>query len=115
MEELAVLDRDTRRRALESVINDYVEEGFHVINQTETTAQMQKEKDFSCLLFILLLALGIIPGIIYIVARKDKHAYITVDEFGDTTTTIDYEDSATTTTAIILAVVAIMILYAIFS
>lgn len=90
MEENIALSLEERKAYLSAEIAKYLRQGFHVINQTDTTAQLQKDKGFSCLLFLLLLLLGIIPGIIYILVRRDRHAYITVDEFGNVNVKIDY-------------------------
>ena len=59
-----------------------VKQGYIVVSQTDTTAQLTRKKGFSCLLFAILFILGIIPGIIYLLVRKDKSIYITVDEYG---------------------------------
>ena len=73
---------EKRKEILTKAIGKWVKKGYYILNQTDTTAQLQKDKDFSCLLFILLTALIILPGVLYLLNRKDKHVYITVDEYG---------------------------------
>jgi hypothetical protein len=81
---------EERKELLQAEINEWVGKGFYLVNQTDTTAQMQKDKDFSCLLFLLLTALILLPGILYLLMRQDKHAFITVDPYGDVNVKIDY-------------------------
>jgi len=81
---------EERKELLNKEIVEWVNKGFYIVNQTDTTAQLQKDKDFSCLLFILLTALILLPGILYLLMRKDKHAYVNVDEYGNVNVKIDY-------------------------
>lgn len=84
------MDRDiassaTRRAALQNSIAGYLGQGYRVVSQTDTTAQLVKPKSFSCLLAVVLFLLGVVPLIIYLLfylASKDQQVYITVDEFG---------------------------------
>ena len=84
------LPLEERKELLQAEINEWVRKGFYIVSQTDTTAQMQKDKDFSCLLFIILTAFILLPGILYLFTRKDKHAFITVDPYGDVNVKIDY-------------------------
>jgi len=74
---------EERHEILLEAIEKYSWKEYYVLSQTETTAQMQKDKSFSILLFLILLAFGVLPGLIYLFVRSDKHAYITVDNDGD--------------------------------
>ena len=73
---------EAQKNILQQAIESRVKQGYIVVSQTDTTAQLTKKKGFSCLLFTILFILGIIPGIIYLLVRKDKSIYITVDEYG---------------------------------
>ena len=73
---------EAQKNILQQAIESRVKQGYIVVSQTDTTAQLTKKRGFSCFLFTILLILGIIPGIIYLLVRKDKSIYITVDEYG---------------------------------
>lgn len=74
---------DTKRKEiLQEFINRGIEDGYYVVSQTNTTAQLKKDKGFSCLLFTILFLLGILPAIIYLLVRTDKTTYVTIDEYG---------------------------------
>lgn len=83
-------DRDmaserTRRQALQNAIAGYTVQGYRVVSQTDTTAQLVKPKSLSCLLAVVLFILGVVPLILYLIyymASKDSQVYLTVDEFG---------------------------------
>ena len=76
------MESEARKNILQQAIESRVKQGYIVVSQTDTTAQLTRKKGFSCLLFAILFILGIIPGIIYLLVRKDKSIYITVDEYG---------------------------------
>jgi len=82
---MAALTIDQRRAILEREILKYVRQGYRVAAQTDTTAQLVKPKQFSCLLATILLLLILLPLIIYIfiyMASKDQTVYLTVDDQG---------------------------------
>ena len=74
---------EQRKEILTAEIEEWIKKDFYLVSQTDTTAQMKKDKEFSCLLFIILTAFILLPGILYLLMRKDKHVYITVDKKGD--------------------------------
>ena len=79
---------DQRRAVLQREIARYVGDGFHVVSQTDTTAQLVKPKSFSCLLAVLgllLFVLGLVIYLIYFASRKDKTVYLEVDANGKVT------------------------------
>lgn len=64
-----------------SVINTYIQYGYHVVSQTQTSAQLTKPKHFSGCLAVFLLFLGIVPLVlygIYYLAKSDQQVYITL-------------------------------------
>jgi len=71
-----------RKEILQEYINRGIKDGYYVVSQTSTTAQLKKDKGFSCLLFTILFLLGILPAIIYLLVRTDKTTYVSVDEYG---------------------------------
>ena len=89
------MDRDiasmaTRRAALHNSIATYLAQGYRVVSQTDTTAQLVKPKQFSCLLAAIGAALFwtgfgllfLVGYVIYYLASKDQQIYIMVDEYG---------------------------------
>ena len=76
---------------------------------------MQKDKDFSCFLFLVLLLLGILPGIFYAILQKNKHAHITIDEFGKSLINIDYNDKNTTFIIVLVTLVSLYVLMSLLS
>ena len=74
-----------RQAILERTIGDYVRRGYRVVSSTETTAQLLKQKQFSCLwasLWFLLFGIGLLFYVFYHAAKKDTIIYIAVDEWG---------------------------------
>jgi hypothetical protein len=58
----------------------YQAAGYHVIAQTDTSAQMLKPKTFNAVIFIIGLLLCGAPGLLYLIvylAKKDDTAYLT--------------------------------------
>lgn len=80
----------TRRAALQNSIATYLAQGYRVVSQTDTTAQLVKPKQFSCLLAAIGAALFwtgfgllfLVGYVIYYLASKDQQIYIMVDEYG---------------------------------
>jgi hypothetical protein len=73
------LDTAEQRAVLQREIHRFIQQGYRVVSQTDTTAQLVKPKRFSLLWFFLLLGLFYIP--FYLFAR-DKTVYLTVDPLG---------------------------------
>jgi len=72
-------------KPLQQHINWYVGQGYRIIAQTETSAQLIKPKQFSliwALLWFLLFGIGLIVYIIYYAAKKDKAVYLTITAEG---------------------------------
>jgi len=82
MDQYEKLTIEVRRDILNREIDKWIRRGYYILSQSDTTAQLKKDKGFSCLLFSILFILAILPAIIYIFIRKDKTIYITVDGYG---------------------------------
>lgn len=68
-------------KPLQEHINWYVKQGYRIVSQTETAAQLVRPKQFSMMWFLLgLLAVGVgaVLYIIYYAIKKDKAVYLTV-------------------------------------
>lgn len=69
-------------------IRRYLDQGYRVQSATETTAQMVKPKKFSLLWalvwFLVVPFVGVVPYILYYLAKKDRLVYIEIDERGQT-------------------------------
>ncbi len=73
------------REILQQAIAGYVRSGFQVLSQTDYSAQLVKPKKFGCVVFAVLLILGVLPGLIYIgyyAAKRDQSVYLQVDSSG---------------------------------
>ncbi len=76
---------ETRRAALQARINQYLSQGYRVVSQTDTTAQLVRPKKFSCLiavLALLVLVIGLLIYLFYYMGKKDDSVYLTVDDYG---------------------------------
>lgn len=79
------MDIQHRRDILQREIASYVKNGFIVVSQTDTTAQLIKHKKFSFLwavLWFLVFGIGLIVYLIWYAAKRDTTVYVTVDESG---------------------------------
>lgn len=75
---------EQRAAVLQQRIAWYISQGFRVISQTTTTAQLVKPKTLSCL-WVILFGITIIGLIVYVVVylmSKDKQVYIEIDPAG---------------------------------
>lgn len=70
---------EQRRALLQREILRYVRQGYRVVSQTDTAAQLVKPKRFSLLWFFILLGILYVP--FYLFAR-DRQAYLEVDANG---------------------------------
>lgn len=64
---------------LQKEINRYVKQGYRVVSQTETTAQLVRPKQFSCLyasLWFLLFGVGLIFYLFWYASKKDDTVYL---------------------------------------
>ena len=69
--------------SLQDHINWYVNRGYMVQSQTETSAQLVKPKRFSliwALIWTLLLFVGLIIYIFYYISKKDQTVYLYVED-----------------------------------
>lgn len=74
------LERHRGTREGANPLNWYVRQGFRVVSQTESSAQLVKPKVFSfvwALLWFLLLGVGLVVYLLYYAAKKDKTVYLT--------------------------------------
>ncbi len=70
---------------LQAEIDRLVREGYRVVSQTETSAQLLKPKVFSfvwAFVWFLLLGFGVLIYIFYYMAKKDKTVYLSVGADG---------------------------------
>ena len=80
------ITREARQAVLQNAIAGYLRSGFHVVSQTEFTAQLLKPKKFGCFLFVILFILAVLPAIIYVAyyaSKKDETVYLEVDAAGN--------------------------------
>lgn len=80
------LPLESRRAALQARINGYLSQGYRVVSQTDTTAQLVRPKKFSCLIAAILFLLMILPFVLYLLyymSKRDDIVYLSVDDFGN--------------------------------
>ena len=68
---------------LQTHIDWYVSQGFRVVSQTDSSAQLVKPKQFSflwALLWLLALGIGLIVYLLYYIGKHDQTVYLTVVE-----------------------------------
>ncbi len=88
MSEIPQVSVDVRRATLQQAIAGYLRSGYHVVSQTDFTAQLLKPKKFGCIVFVILLILALLPGLIYIAyyaSKRDSTVYLEVDGSGQLT------------------------------
>lgn len=74
-----------RRAILQGVIAKFVRQGYRVVSQTDTTAQLVRPKRFSLLwaaLWFLFFGIGLLVYLIYYMAKRDSQIYLGVDAYG---------------------------------
>lgn len=81
---------DLRRDILSKEIYKYTAQGYRVVSQTDTTAQLVKPKRMSCGVALLVLLISIFTlGILFVlyliwyIAQKDEQIYLEVDVQGN--------------------------------
>lgn len=75
------LSRPKDDEPLQAHIDWYVKQGYRVVSQTETSAQLVKPKVFSlvwAILWFLVAVVGLIVYLIYYASKRDKTVYLTV-------------------------------------
>lgn len=80
-----MLPIEQRTAILDKEVQSYVKQGYRVLSQTPTSAQLVKPKKFSFLVFIILLILMVLPALLYVLwfaVKKDESVYLTVDDRG---------------------------------
>ncbi len=74
---------EERREILQKEISKYVKDGYRVVSQSNTSAQLTRETGPSLGLACLLSLLLLLPAILYLIFYKSKeNLYIEVDEKG---------------------------------
>ena len=73
-----------RSEILEAEIEMYQKNGYRLVSQTDTTAQLYRPKQFSCCVAVILvlLVIGIFLYLIYYLIKKDDSVFIVVDKYG---------------------------------
>lgn len=69
-------------RDLKAQIREAVQLGYHLTQQTSTTAQLVRAKQFSCLfatLWFLVFGIGFLIYLFYYMAKKDDVIYLDLD------------------------------------
>jgi hypothetical protein len=81
--ESIALMQATQQRALQDRVNKYIRDGYRVVSQSPTTAQLVRPKKFSLFFFLLWLIVGLGFGaLVYIgwyMAKRDEQIYLVVD------------------------------------
>ena len=76
---------ETRQAALQQAIGEYLAQGYRVLSQTDTTAQLVKPKQFGTLWFILWLLTGVLWIVYlayYLAVKREGKVYLQVDPQG---------------------------------
>ena len=76
---------EARHAALQQAIGEYLAQGYRVLSQTDTTAQLVKPKQFGTLWFILWLLTGvlwIVYLVYYLAVKREGRVYLQVDPSG---------------------------------
>jgi len=77
------LSRPKDTEPLGAQIHWYVKQGYRVVSQSETHAQLVKPKQFSfvwAFLWFLCLGVGLIVYLLYYAAKKDQQVYLTAPD-----------------------------------
>lgn len=83
--EKPMLPMEQRTAILDKEVKSYVKQGYRVLSQTPTSAQLVKPKKFNLLIALICLILAVLPFVLYLLwylAAKDSTVYLTVDEQG---------------------------------
>ncbi len=78
-----MLTIEERNAVLQEEIEKYVDQGWRVTSQTQTTAQLTRDKHASCCLAVLLAILFVLPAVLYLLLYKGtENLYLVVNEEG---------------------------------
>lgn len=84
-----IITAEDRSDILNNAVKSYINDGYKVQNQTNTSAQIIKPKNFHWIIFIPAILIGLIPGLIYLVyywVKKQETVYLEVSKSGEVTT-----------------------------
>ena len=74
---------EERKAILAKEIVKYVDQGWRVTSQTDTSVQLTRDKRASCLVAILLALLFILPAVLYLLLyRGTENLFLEVSESG---------------------------------
>lgn len=80
----SALPIERRKEILEKEISKYVQQGWRVNSRTDTTAQLVRDQQASCLVALILAIFFIVPAILYLMLFKGTQSmYLEVDEQGN--------------------------------
>lgn len=85
-----VLTIAERSAILDRAVIEYQKSGYQLVARTDTTAQLTKNREFSCCLAVILvfLVIGIILYLLwYLTAKKEDTVFLEVDQYGKLHTT----------------------------
>ena len=80
------ISADKRREILQRELMNLSAQGFIILHQSDTMAQLRKPKTFNfglALLGLLFYGVGLLPYLLYYLAKKDTLVSIEVDEYGN--------------------------------
>jgi hypothetical protein len=78
-----LLPVDERQRILDDEIAMRAHDGWRAVVRTETTAQLIRDRQSNGCAALVLLCLGILPGVLYLMATRGQESlYIDVDPYG---------------------------------
>jgi len=80
---MAALGAAERKKILDAEISKYVKLGWRVNSQTDTTAQLVRDKKASCGVAFILALFLIVPAVLYLLLyRGTENLYLEVDDQG---------------------------------
>lgn len=80
------LSTEQRRAILQDELVKQATLGWRVVAQSDFTAQIEQETPINVLIALILLVLGLLPGILYILFGKGKRGmFLSIDEYGQIT------------------------------
>lgn len=79
------IPHERRTEILQREVNKYIGQGYRVVSQTDTTAQLVRPKQFSCLWFLInaFLIIGWIFYLLWYWSKREEQIYIEVDLVGN--------------------------------
>ena len=70
---------EARQAALQQAIGEYLRQGYRVLSQTDSTAQLVRPKKFSVVWFLLTVGFYLFY---HILVKKERQVYLQVDASG---------------------------------